>query len=187
MFPLRKLIAAATLATVALFTAPGQQAQAATNLGVIQSASIGNDYTFYTQAIGFNSVPIGPAFYNIAFTPVTGNSTLNAAFTYTPINLPLPPNVPSGIFTGGFLSWSDGTTTVTEALVAGVETRLAIPLSAAGPNQTLTVGFGSQSGFGVLAGGVSVAAIPLPASGLLLLAGLGAIAVVRRRAARLVA
>lgn len=184
MFPLRKLIAAAALATVALFAAPGQQAQATTVLGSNQTAVIGEDYTFNTTIVTPTSIPIGPVAYTFTFAPAAADAILTAAFSYVQL---------SGTFTGGFLSWSDGVTTVTSALVAGAQTTLAIPLSAAGPDQTLTIGFDEQSGIGVLAGGVlveeddDVSTIPLPASGLLLLAGLGAIAAVRRRTAKLAA
>lgn len=184
MFPLRKLIAAAALAAVALFAAPGQQAQATTVLGSNQTAVIGEDYTFNTTLVTPTSIPIGPVAYTFTFGSAAANAILTAGFSYVQL---------TGAFTGGYLSWSDGVTTVTQALVAGVQTTLAVPLSAAGPNQTLTLGFAKQSGIGVLAGAVvvteddTVSTVPLPASGILLLAGLGAIGLARRRAAKLAA
>lgn len=180
MFPLRKLIAAAALAAVALFAAPGQQALASTVLGSNQTAVIGEDYTFNTTLVTPTSTPIGPVSYEFAFAPAAANAVLTAAFTYVQL---------TGSFAGGFVTWSDGVNSVTQALVAGAQTTLPIPLSAAGPNQTLTVGFASQSGIGVLAGAVlveaddTVSTIPLPASGILLLAGLAGLALARRRAA----
>jgi hypothetical protein len=187
MFHLRKLFAAAALATVALFAAPGQQAQAATtDLMSNQTAVIGDDYTFNTTIATPTSVPIGPMSYAFTFAPVNGgaNAMLKATFTYIQL---------SGALTGGYITWGNGVrSSLTQALVAGTDSTVgtliaSIPLSAAGPSRTLTVGFEGQSGTTILGGGVSVTAIPLPASGLLLLAGLGAIAVVRRRAAKLAA
>lgn len=181
MFPLRKLIAAAALATVALFAAPGQQAQATTVLGSNQIAVIGEDYTFNTTIATPAGTAIGPTVYEFTFAPAGVGSVLTATFSYIQL---------SGSLTGGFITFGNGVTSLTQALVAGTTGTLSasIPLSAVpGPSQTLTVGFDGQSGTTILAGGVSVTAIPLPASGLLLLAGLGAIAVVRRRTARLAA
>lgn len=186
MFPLRKLIAAATLATVALFGAPGQQAQAALVDGSTQTAVIGDDYTFNTAYATPTSIPIGPTLYTFTFTPASTNKVLTAGFRYTPIDFSF---LPPGTFTGGFVTWSNGGTPITQALVAGAQTTIAIPLSAAGPSQTLTVGFTSQSGIGALGGAVvvtedtTVSTIPLPASGILLLAGLAGLALARRRAA----
>lgn len=186
MFPLRKLIAAAALAVVAGIAAPAQQAQAASVLGSNQTAVIGEDYTFNTTLATPASTPIGPVSYSFTFAPAAANAVLTAGFTYTPINFQF---LPPGTFTGGFVTFSNGVNSVTQALVAGVQTTVAIPLSAAGPNATLTVGFDSQSGIGVLAGAVlvdegAVSTIPLPASGLMLLAGLGAAGLIRRRAAK---
>ena len=186
MFPLRKLIAAAALAAVALFAAPGQQAQATTLVdGSTLPAVIGEDYTFNTVLPTPTSVPIGPVSYAFTFTPGTADTVVTAVFEYSAFLS--RGQVP---FTGGFVSWSNGGIPITQALVDGVRTTLPIHLSAAGPDQTLTIGFdapGAQTGTGFVVGKVDVAAIPLPASGFLLLAGLGAIAVVRRQAVRLAA
>lgn len=188
MFHLRKLFAAAALATVALFAAPGQQAQATTLTdGSTLPAVVGEDYTFNTVVATPTSTPIGPTKYEFTFSPVAGgaNAVLRATFSYVQL---------SGSLTGGYITWGNGITSLTQALVAGTTGTLNafIPLSAAGPNQTLTLGFTGQSGTTIIGGGVTVtaddvSAIPLPASGLLLLAGLGAVGLIRRRAAKLAA
>jgi hypothetical protein len=180
MFHLRKLIAAAALATVALFAAPGQQAQAATLAGS-QTAVIGLDYTFNTTVPTPTSVPIGPVTYSFDFLPATtGNAVLTASFAFVQF---------SGALSGAFLQWSDGVTTITENLVSGTGIlSRAVPLALGGPKQTLTIGFNNPTGETLVLGVVdvtpgAVSAIPLPASGLLLLAGLGAVVLLRRRVA----
>ncbi len=190
MSAVRNLLAGVAVAATALFGAVAGQAAVLTDT---QVAVAGPDYTFNTVLNTPTSAAIGPVSYAFVFTPATADVLLTAAFVYTPVQLP---NTPEGTFTGGFVTFSDGINTVTAALVAGVQTTLAVPLAAAGPNQTLTVGFGEQSGFGSLIGLVSAAkdedegvnasnfaAIPLPASGLLLLAGLGLAGLARRRKA----
>lgn len=189
MFHPRKLIAAAALAAATVFGVPAQQAQAAT-IANAQTAVIGEDYTFNTVVATQNSTPIGPVKYEFTFSPVAGgaNAVLTATFSYLQL---------SGGLTGGYITWGNGaTSTLTQALVAGTVGTLtaSIPLSAAGPSRTLTVGFQSQTGTTILGGGVTVAedktvsTIPLPASGVLLLAGLGAIGLLgRHRATKLAA
>lgn len=179
MSAIRKLFAMAALAAAAFGMVAGPAQTATLEEG--QTAVIGEDYTFNTAFRTPDATPIGPIAYVFDFAPAAADAVLTAAFTYV--------GFPGSTFTGGFLRWSDGVSSVTQALVAGVQTTLAIPLAAAGPNQTLTVGFDKQSGSGILAGGVTVtedrtAAIPLPASGLLLLGGLGMMALARRRRAR---
>ncbi|GEM_PF-4015237 len=172
MSTVRNWLAMAALATATLV---GPVAGQAATMESTQTASVGEDYTFNTVINTPTSVPIGPVSYAFEFTSAATNAILTSTFTYVQL---------SGVFTGGFLSWTDGVNTVTQALVANVATKLAVPLAAAGPKQTLTVGFDEQSGTGVLAGGVSVTEIPLPASGMLLLGGLGLAAVARRRKPR---
>jgi hypothetical protein len=132
--------------------------------------------------------------YEEAFAGSGGAETRTFVFTVDAADAPLPvlaSNVTLTTFAtivNPYMSWSDGINTITEFLepiifqsqVIGYGSLLKTVFSAPDRlTQTLTIGWASHSGPVQIS--LQVAAVPLPAGGLLLLGALGGLAFVRRR------
>ncbi len=145
--------------------------------------------------------PINPGdnyLFEQVLTGTGGAGSFSFTFMADPADAPLPVlaatanlfSVTGATLAGAYLSWFDGTDTVTEMLgditfgstVLGVGGALSTLFTDPDAlTQVLTLGWESRSGN--IQVSVNVAAIPLPAGGLLLIGALGGLAVLRRRKA----
>ncbi len=116
---------------------------------------------------------------------VTRTFKFSAALADLPLGL-LASNLTltgKGTLTGAFMSWFDGTTTQTVALSPVIGIGYGASLSTLLTSTALsTLKFGwTGSSAGRIQVSMQVAAVPLPAGGLLLVGALGGIAALRRR------